>query len=231
MNFSSVEKTIGQQWWIIPYKTKKYRNFWIISRLDTELPLWEGCELERCFGGCWRANTSTGHCPLLWISLHWNCHMTQISKQRHRNKQTTDTLQVAEFIPSGIESNETKSCSQCLSSTWLKKWSLCTFIFLIHECCLVSAVGKACSWNCFVVSFGLITTWHLLLIGCEERSDWYLESTSVVIWSRWCYCGSGIKLQNLISWRSQSVEACGLTTDTLASESGEGAPVEAINHT
>lgn len=81
--------------------------------------------------------------------------------------------------------------------------------FFSHENRLVSALGKACSWNCSAVSRGLITAGHFGVKGCGQRSDWYLGSTSAVLGSRWCCSGSVIMLDNLISRKSQSGKACG----------------------
>lgn len=161
-----------------------------------------------------------------------------LQADRERNKLLLHCKLLALFR---VESGRTKpSPAACVRHPpdWRKR-SLCTFFpffsfflfFFPHECCLVRAVGEACSWNCFVVSLGLTTPWHLQLIGCEERSDWYRESTSVLVWSRWCYCGREIKPENLISRKSQSVEACGLTQESLVSASGRRALMMDKTHT
>lgn len=69
-------------------------------------------------------------------------------------------FQAAELIQDGARSKETKSCS-------LGEQSMTSFS---HKSCLISALGKARSWNCSAVSQGLMTAGHLGLKGCEGRS-------------------------------------------------------------
>lgn len=75
-------------------------------------------------------------------------------------------FQAAELIQDGARSKETKPCS--LVSHLPEENNLC--VLFSHESYLISAQGKACSWNCSAASQGLSTAQILGLKGCEERS-------------------------------------------------------------